>query len=161
DTEVVYRKKETPKKPEEPKTPKEPKSPTKHTTPKKEKNKTKPTTQKPKPNYNNNIAPHSQNGYWNNNIAPHATSVDGWSNNIGPHGETVDANGNIVAPNGEVIGYVDANGKPHYTKSAEKNKTLPQTGEKNNEAAAILGGLSAGLGMIGLAGVKKRRRKED
>ncbi|KRM32971.1 LPXTG-motif cell wall anchor domain protein [Lactobacillus intestinalis DSM 6629] len=164
DTEVVYRKHETPKKPETPKTPEEPtipEEPKKPATPKKENNKPKPTTPKPTPNYNNNIAPHSQNGYWNNNIAPHATSVNGWTNNIGPHGETVDANGNIVAPNGEIIGYVDANGNPHYTKSGEKNKTLPQTGEKTNEAAALLGGLSAGLGLIGLAGVKKRRRKED
>ena len=164
DTEVVYRKKETPKKPETPKTPEEPttpEEPKKPATPKKENNKPKPTTPKPTPNYNNNIAPHSQNGYWNNNIAPHATSVNGWTNNIGPHGETVDANGNIVAPNGEIIGYVDANGNPHYTKSGEKSKTLPQTGEKTNEAAAVLGGLSAGLGLIGLAGVKKRRRKED
>ena len=158
DTEVVYRKKETPKKPETPKTPEEPTTPEE---PKKENNKPKPTTPKPTPNYNNNIAPHSQNGYWNNNIAPHATSVNGWTNNIGPHGETVDANGNIVAPNGEIIGYVDANGNPHYTKSGEKSKTLPQTGEKTNDAAAVLGGLSAGLGLIGLAGVKKRRRKED
>ena len=158
DTEVVYRKKETPKKPETPKTPEEPTTPEE---PKKENNKPKPTTPKPTPNYNNNIAPHSQSGYWNNNIAPHATSVNGWTNNIGPHGETVDANGNIVAPNGEIIGYVDANGNPHYTKSGEKSKTLPQTGEKTNDAAAALGGLSAGLGLIGLAGVKKRRRKED
>ncbi|WP_302606570.1 mucin-binding protein [Lactobacillus intestinalis] len=164
DTQVIYTKKETPKKPETPKTPEEPSTPEepkKPTTPKKENNKPKPTTPKPTPNYNNNIAPHSQNGYWNNNIAPHATSVNGWTNNIGPHGETVDANGNIVAPNGEIIGYVDANGNPHYTKSGEKSKTLPQTGEKTNDAAAVLGGLSAGLGLIGLAGVKKRRRKED
>ncbi|WP_369907199.1 LPXTG cell wall anchor domain-containing protein, partial [Lactobacillus intestinalis] len=34
-------------------------------------------------------------------------------------------------------------------------------GEKTNDAAAALGGLSAGLGLIGLAGVKKRKKEEE
>ena len=55
DTEVVYRKKETPKKPETPKTPEEPTTPEE---PKKENNKPKPTTPKPTPNYNNIILLH-------------------------------------------------------------------------------------------------------
>ena len=44
-----------------------------------------------------------------------------------PNGEVLDRNGNVV-------GYIDANGKIHYT--------LPQTGENQSEgvAAAALGG---------------------
>ena len=43
--------------------------------------------------------------------------------------------------------------------SSSSPKTLPQTGEDNNdELAAILGAAAAGLSMIGLAGVKKRRK---
>ncbi|TSO25505.1 YSIRK-type signal peptide-containing protein [Lactobacillus sp. LL6] len=154
DTEVVYTKKTTPVEPDEPDTPDEPDKPTR---PKKHRdsNKPKPSTPKKTNNYNYNNAPHAQNGYWNNNVAPHGQTVNGWSNNIGPHGEHVDANGNIVAPNGEIIGYVDKNGNPHYTKQ------LPQTGEKQTDtAAALLGGAAAGLSLIGLAGVKKRRKKD-
>ena len=150
DTEVVYTKKTTTVTPDEPVTPKKHKSNNKPKS-------SKPTTPKPS-SYNYNNAPHAQNGYWNNNVAPHGQGVNGWSNNIGPHGEHVDANGNIIAPNGQIIGYVDKNGNPHYTKSAQ---ALPQTGQsKVDTAATLLGGAAASLSLIGLAGVKKRRKKD-
>lgn len=46
-------------------------------------------------------------------------------------------------------GYLDANGKVHYK--------LPQTGESDSEEmVAVLGGSAAAIGLIGLAGAKKR-----
>lgn len=109
--------------------------------------------------YNYNFVPHSQNGGYNTNFMPHGQSVNGWNGNIGPHGEHVDANGNIIAPDGEVVGYVDAEGNPHYTKNI-LDHLLPQTGENNTEdiAAAVAGGMAVSIGLIGLAGVRKRRR---
>ncbi len=150
DTEVVYTKKTTPVEPDEPDTPDEPDKPDKPVSP-------KPTNHKPaEPNYNNNIRPHSENNNWNNNIRPHSQNGD-YSDTVRPHGETIDENGNIIR-DGKVVGYVDKNGKKHYTTKS----TLPQTGENNNEetSAAILGAAAAGIGMIGLAGVKKRRKKD-
>ena len=52
---------------------------------------------------------------------------------------------------GQVIGYVYKNGQVHYYYS------LPQTGEKQNNLAAILGASANAISMIGLVGVKKRR----
>lgn len=60
-----------------------------------------------------------------------------------PNGEVLDRNGNVV-------GYIDANGKIHYT--------LPQTGENQSEgvAAAALGGAVVAIGLVSLVGVKRR-----
>ena len=58
--------------------------------------------------------------------------------------------GYTTAPKGR--GYLDANGKVHYK--------LPQTGESDSEEmAAVLGGAAATIGLIGLAGAKKRRHE--
>ena len=58
--------------------------------------------------------------------------------------------GYTPAPKGR--GYLDANGKVHYK--------LPQTGESNSEEmVAFLGGVAAAIGLIGLAGAKKRRHE--
>ncbi|WP_220021828.1 LPXTG cell wall anchor domain-containing protein [Lactobacillus helveticus] len=51
---------------------------------------------------------------------------------------------------GQVIGYVYKNDQVHYY-------SLPQTGEKQNDLAAILGASAIAISMIGLVGVKKRR----
>lgn len=60
-----------------------------------------------------------------------------------PNGEVLDRNGNVV-------GYIDANGKIHYT--------LPQTGENQSEGVAVaaLGGAVVAIGLVSLVGVKKR-----
>lgn len=58
--------------------------------------------------------------------------------------------GYTPAPRGS--GYLDANGKVHYK--------LPQTGESDSEEmVAVLGGAAAAIGLIGLAGAKKRRHE--
>ncbi|WP_265668220.1 mucin-binding protein [Lactobacillus amylovorus] len=58
--------------------------------------------------------------------------------------------GYTPAPRGS--GYLDANGKVHYK--------LPQTGESDSEEmAAVLGGAATAIGLIGLAGAKKRRHE--
>ena len=58
--------------------------------------------------------------------------------------------GYTPAPRGS--SYLDANGKVHYK--------LPQTGESDSEEmAAVLGGAAATIGLIGLAGAKKRRHE--
>lgn len=67
-------------------------------------------------------------------------------------------NGQVVNSNGQVVGYVQKNGQIHYTNA------LPQTGEndKTDTTAALLGGAAAAIGLIGLAGVKKnKKRKRD
>ncbi|WP_338934633.1 LPXTG cell wall anchor domain-containing protein [Lactobacillus helveticus] len=51
---------------------------------------------------------------------------------------------------GQVIGYVYKNDQVHYY-------SLPQTGEKQNDLAVILGASAIAISMIGLVGVKKRR----
>ncbi|OUQ57883.1 mucin-binding protein [Lactobacillus gallinarum] len=58
--------------------------------------------------------------------------------------------GYTPAPKGS--GYLDANGKVHYK--------LPQTGESDSEEmVAVLGGAAVAIGLIGLAGAKKRRHE--
>ena len=58
--------------------------------------------------------------------------------------------GYTPAPRGS--SYLDANGKVHYK--------LPQTGESDSEEmAAVLGGAATAIGLIGLAGAKKRRHE--
>ncbi|WP_338207430.1 mucin-binding protein, partial [Lactobacillus amylovorus] len=58
--------------------------------------------------------------------------------------------GYTPAPRGS--SYLDANGKVHYK--------LPQTGESDSEEmAAVLGGAATTIGLIGLAGAKKRRHE--
>ncbi|WP_436632478.1 mucin-binding protein [Lactobacillus acidophilus] len=105
---------------------------------------------------NNNVKPHGESIVQKNNDNPkvvsHGQSGNNWT---APHGQHVDQRGNIVTSDNRVVGYVDQNGKAHYTK-------LPQTGDDqtNDVAAALLGGAAVSLGLIGLAGVKKRR-KED
>lgn len=98
---------------------------------------------KPANNWSNNYAPHGQNGYYNN-FGPHGQGTPG------PNGETIMPNGEVLDRNGNVVGYIDANGKIHYT--------LPQTGENQSEgvAAAALGGAVVAIGLVSLVGVKRR-----
>ena len=42
--------------------------------------------------------------------------------------------------------------------TAPKNVALPETGEEQSASAALLG---AALGMVGLAGLAKRKKRED
>ncbi|WP_373364453.1 mucin-binding protein [Lactobacillus helveticus] len=91
------------------------------------------------------------------NIGPHGqSSTAGSSSNIAPNGEalpdgqSINAKGQVLDAKGQVIGYVYKNGQVHYY-------SLPQTGEKQNDLAAILGASAIAISMIGLAGVKKRR----
>ncbi|MCT3601397.1 YSIRK-type signal peptide-containing protein [Lactobacillus acidophilus] len=105
---------------------------------------------------NDNVKPHGESIVQKNNDNPKVVSQGQSGNNwTAPHGHRVDQKGNIVTSDNRVVGYVDQNGKAHYTK-------LPQTGDDqtNDVAAALLGGAAVSLGLIGLAGVKKRR-KED
>lgn len=140
-----------PKKPETPKTPEKDKTPEPDEsdepdvpTPRRHhKNKKHTPAPKPANNWSNNYAPHGQNGYYNN-FGPHGQGTPG------PNGETIMPNGEVLDRNGNVVGYIDANGKIHYT--------LPQTGENQSEgvAAAALGGAVVAIGLVGLVGVKRR-----
>ncbi|RVU70008.1 MULTISPECIES: LPXTG cell wall anchor domain-containing protein [Lactobacillus] len=80
--------------------------------------------------------------------APAKPAPQGWNNNVAPHGQNL-SDGYSIRPDGEVV---DPNGNIHYT--------LPQTGQNEDTslAAAILGGSSVSLALIGLAGAKKRKR---
>lgn len=140
-----------PKKPETPKTPEKDKTPEPDEsdepdvpTPRRHhKNKKHTPAPKPANNWSNNYAPHGQNGYYNN-FGPHGQGTPG------PNGETIMPNGEVLDRNGNVVGYINANGKIHYT--------LPQTGENQSEgvAAAALGGAVVAIGLVGLVGVKRR-----
>ena len=176
DTPVIYTKNETPvvppdspnpipeptptpqpepKKPETPKTPEpdvpepdepepdEPDEPDVPTPRRHHKNKKHTLAPKPANNWSNNYAPHGQNGYYNN-FGSHGQGTPG------PNGETIMPNGEVLDRNGNVVGYIDANGKIHYT--------LPQTGENQSEgvAAAALGGAVVAIGLVSLVGVKRR-----
>ena len=157
DTEVVYTKKTTPvtpttpdnnndipspqphpQTPDEPQEPQEPETPTTPETPDTD------DTVKPhkedveEPDTDDTVRPHAQNEI------KHTTSVE-------PHAATPTPVTNVVK-----------NGKSTQTVKTDDKATLPQTGENNSEetSAAILGATAAGIGMIGLAGVKKRRKKD-
>ena len=90
----------------------------------------------------------------NETVPPHATDVDGGHDTVKPHG---------AKPVEEVKTPTAENAKKISTPVQKQNetKTLPQTGEKDNEVAGVVGGLAAGLGLIGLAGVKKRKKEEE
>ncbi|WP_217961671.1 mucin-binding protein [Lactobacillus intestinalis] len=90
----------------------------------------------------------------NETLPPHATDVDGAQDTVKPHG---------AKPVEEVKTPTAGNAKKISTPVQKQNeaKTLPQTGEKDNEVADVAGGLAAGLGLIGLAGVKKRKKEEE
>ena len=158
DTPVPYNNGNTPVNPDVP-TPQPEVPPTNPTTP------TTPTT----PDEPTNVTPHAetpsepeQPSDDNDTVKPHAGVVPtsekrstNTTKTVAPHaqnGVRITKNGNIINSKGHTIGYVDDNGKVR--------ETLPQTGDSAElaEAEAILGGIAAGLGMIGLAGSKKRRR---
>ena len=159
DTLVIYNNGNTPVNPDTP-TPQPEVPPTNPTTP------TTPTT----PDEPTNVTPHAetpsepeQPSDDNDTVKPHAGVVPtsekrstNTTKTVAPHaqnGVRITKNGNIINSKGHTIGYVDDNGKVR--------ETLPQTGDSAElaEAEAILGGIAAGLGMIGLAGSKKRRRE--
>lgn len=132
-------------------------TPTPSPEPKPENTPVEPNTPTPTPEpENDNVKPHGESIVQKNNNNPkvvsHGQSGNNWT---APHGQRVDQKSNVVTSDNRVVGYVDQNGKAHYTK-------LPQTGDDqtNDVAAALLGGAAVSLGLIGLAGVKKRR-KED
>ena len=93
--------------------------------------------------YSSNVAPHVQYAGAASSLAPKAQSTL-------PNGESINAKGQVLNAAGQVIGYIDKNGQVHYY-------SLPQTGEDQNDLAAILGAGADAISMIGLAGVKKRR----
>ena len=84
-----------------------------------------------------------------------------WKNSFGPHAETLNNKNNAVKAK---MALTDKNNKISSNKqniSQTSNKQLPQTGSDNqtNTAQALLGATVSALGMIGLAGVKKRRKQ--
>lgn len=94
---------------------------------------------------------HADDADWRSTVAIHADNAD-WKAPVNmPKGQTVDSQGNIINAKGEVIGYMK-NGKPHYT-------TLPQTGEKNEDATAAAGLMTALLGGITAYGAGRRKKR--
>ena len=151
DTPVIYNNGNTPVNPDTPTTPTNPTTPTTPMTP------DEPT----------NVTPHAETPETpsepekpsddNETVKPHANAVPKKTatKTVTPHAQRevrITKNGNIINSKGHTIGYVDDKGQVH--------KTLPQTGDSAElaEAEAILGGIAAGLGLIGLAGSRKRRR---
>ncbi len=124
-----------------------------------------------KPKKNETVRPHPQVTPTKKQTKPQTPKVqpihNGGTKIVLPHGQRITSEGLIVTPSGQVVGYVQ-NNEPHYiegissqTPIAEKkaaNNELPQTGEKDDPTAAILGAAAASIGLIGLAGVKKRHK---
>lgn len=124
-----------------------------------------------KPKKNETVRPHPQVTPTKKQTKPQTPKVqpthNGGTKIVLPHGQRITSEGQIVTPSGQVVGYVQ-NNEPHYiegissqTPVVEKkaaNNELPQTGEKDDPTAAILGAAAASIGLIGLAGVKKRRK---
>ncbi|MGQ5708660.1 mucin-binding protein [Lactobacillus sp. PSON] len=175
DTEVVYTKKTTP---ETPSTPQEPEpnvpSPQPHpqVTPDEPEEPTTPTEPEvpdtPQPKTDETVKPHEQDNKEpdeDDTVKPHSEK-DNQTNTVRPHSQN---NNKVktVKPHGVKVSKASTGLIQHEevtsTNSNNINKTkttLPQTGENNSEetSAAILGAAAAGIGMIGLAGVKKRKR---
>lgn len=141
-----------PTKPVNPTKPNKPHKPGKPTKPNKPHKPGKP--QKPAQPKQPNV-PASKPNNSNNNFGPKYAEH---RQNYQTKGESLHrvhrlADGTIVGPKGEAYAGSAA-------KTANGKKTLPQTGEKNNKVG-ILGSLLASLGLFGLAGTRKRRKKDQ
>ncbi|AEG39872.1 LPXTG cell wall anchor domain-containing protein [Lactobacillus kefiranofaciens] len=85
-----------------------------------------------------------------NTVAPHGEKIDK-VHTVAPHGQRFKVNRNVTVPRAQSVNTV---------KSNSQHSELPQTGndQQTNAAASILGGAAAAIGMIGLAGEKKRKK---
>ncbi len=136
--------------------PQEPETPTTPVTPSTDDDLQPKTDETVKPHEQDNeekpetVKPHGEKENKSETVRPHSQSEK--TNTVKPHSAKVTKTSTTVAQN---------NKSAVTTATVNNSKTtLPQTGEDNNEeaSAAILGAAAAGIGMIGLAGVKKRKR---
>lgn len=86
--------------------------------------------------------------HYSENFGADSHNVAGWDGNLGPHGEHVERHGLIVNAYQQVIGYVDQTGKAYYIFSPVIN---------NNKKEIVTQSMWS-LGLIGLSGLKLRRR---
>ncbi len=75
---------------------------------------------------------------------------------VKPHAANVTGRTGIVRTNAPAENTIVSN-KQTVQSTVSAKQALPQTGQANDSAAIVAGSLAAGLGLIGLAGVKKRK----
>ncbi len=75
---------------------------------------------------------------------------------VKPHAANVIGRTGIVRTNAPAENTIVSN-KQTVQSTVSAKQALPQTGQANDSAAIVAGSLAAGLGLIGLAGVKKRK----
>lgn len=78
-------------------------------------------------------------------VKPHAANVTGRTGIVRTNAQTPAKN--TVVSNKQTV-----------QSTASTKQALPQTGQANDSAAIVAGSLAAGLGLIGLAGVKKQKK---
>ena len=76
---------------------------------------------------------------------------------VKPHAANVTGRTGIVRTNAPAENTIVSN-KQTVQSTVSAKQALPQTGQANDSAAIVAGGLAAGLGLIGLAGVKKQKK---
>lgn len=87
-----------------------------------------------------------------------ATTTTSGSNDVQASGAQTDANGNKVT---DTTGRIETNeSATNANKSGKANGKLPQTSDAQNEVRS-LGLIGLAISLIGLAGTRKKRRKED
>ncbi|MGQ5710019.1 mucin-binding protein [Lactobacillus sp. PSON] len=175
DTKVVYTKPSTPVTPVTPDVPATPDNPTSPVTPSPAPHPQTPPTPEPTPEPEA-VKPHPQTVP----TKPQQPQVPQKETTVKPHPQTVKTEP-VATPTAEKVvekkmvsnptaiqhtapvkaqTVVKESQPSSPAKPSSVQRTLPQTGESDNaEAATILGAAAAGLSMIGLAGVKKRRKK--
>ncbi|MDE7055680.1 MAG: LPXTG cell wall anchor domain-containing protein, partial [Lactobacillus sp.] len=83
-------------------------------------------------------------------VKPHAAKLTGRTRIVRTNAQSPKKN-SVVSNKQNVQSNVSA---------ALTKQALPQTGQANDSAAIVAGSLAAGLGLIGLAGIKKRKDKK-
>ncbi|TSO26649.1 YSIRK-type signal peptide-containing protein [Lactobacillus sp. LL6] len=176
DTKVVYTKPSTPVTPVTPDVPATPENPTSPVAPSPAPHPQTPSTPEPTPEPEA-VKPHPQTVPTKPQTQPQTSQKE---TTVKPHPQTVETKV-ITTPTTKKVAEKKVTSNPvsiqqHAPIKAQQvsekaktsslvststaQRTLPQTGENNDEnaTAAILGAAATGLSMIGLAGVKRRRR---
>ncbi|WP_282115571.1 mucin-binding protein [Lactobacillus intestinalis] len=92
-------------------------------------------------------------------VTENKTKKDEHIQTVKPHAANVTGRTGIVRTNAQTPAKnTVVSNKQTVQSTASTKQALPQTGQANDSAAIVAGSLAAGLGLIGLAGVKKQKK---
>lgn len=77
-----------------------------------------------------------------------------------PHPQPTPEVPDVPAPHGEDVPTTPSTAKKNTPAPAPHAVELPQTGSRDNTVEVIAGGIASLLGLVGLAGISKKRRKD-